>query len=87
MPKKTTLEKPPSKHLGRVEIRYMPDGTVDEIVVVDEHGRCVLHLEVLNKHDVFVMLYAEDEKRETAVSIGTKKESIRLREVKGWGSG
>lgn len=53
------------EHVGRHELRYMDDGTLDEIVVNDEHGRCILHLERVSDCSVAVNLYlaAGDERQ------------------------
>tara|TARA_Y100000310_G_scaffold337911_1_gene426186 strand:- start:1766 stop:2011 length:246 start_codon:yes stop_codon:yes gene_type:complete len=41
------MRKDPKK-FGNHEIRFNKDGTVDEIVIRDEHGTCLFHLEQLD---------------------------------------
>jgi len=38
------------KQFGNHEIRFNTDGTVDEIVIKDENGHCLFHLEQMDEN-------------------------------------
>jgi hypothetical protein len=35
----------PKKGQAKCEVRYHDDGTIDEVIVYDSNGRCLVHLE------------------------------------------
>lgn len=40
-----------------IEVRYNEDGTVDEIVVTDRSGKCLLHMEQMSDSSYWLGLY------------------------------
>jgi hypothetical protein len=48
-------------HIGKSEIRLDDSGEVDEVVICDSQGECLLHLEYMADNLVWSAVYKDDE--------------------------
>ena len=63
-----------NKQCGPSEIRFDEDGEVDEIIIRDELGYPIFHLERLHDKSVWMGLYSpENEKDNQVIKIGSVK--------------
>lgn len=52
-----------------IEVRYHEDGTVDEVIVFDRNGRCLLHMEQMADSCFWIGLYGYNDVHDYPVHV------------------
>lgn len=50
-----------NERIGNTEIGYNDDGTVDEILVCDSKGKCLVHIEQMDKGHFWMGIEGKDD--------------------------